>query len=443
MNLLWQIPTKLSQFKKRLDRRLDETGAPIITFGIFGAINFPLFYLIWLMYGEGEFTNLTMRVIVFLLCIPLILKNYWPAELKKILSIYWYSTVLFSLPFFGTYMFLIHHASTIWLTNAMVGLFWLILVVDWLSFTILLPLGVALGIAVFLLQGNPIYFESENITGTFLNYLWAIVIAAVFAHNREKLQKAKLHGMETLSASIAHELRTPLRAITSGASSIKKYLVNLIETYKIASKKELDIPYIDPLHYQSLMPAFNSIEVEAKSAFTFIDMLLVKVRQPGLKSYQFEIYSIAQCVEEALNRYPFASRELEFVHWQRNQDFMFKGNQLLIIHVLFNLIKNALYYLKVAGKGEIEIWVSKTPKYNILHFKDTGTGISPKILPHIFDRFVTETQHGTGIGLAFCKYAMKSQGGDISCNSIEGQYTEFKLMFPPLPKSHHELETKK
>lgn len=429
------ISSKFNRFRRILDQRISDTGAPIVTFGVFGAINFPLFYLIWFLYGEGEFTNLSLRLIAFLLCIPLILKNYWPKKLVQYLPLYWYLTVFYTLPFFGTYMFLTHHGSTIWLTNGMVGLFWLILVVDWLSFTILLPLGVIVGILAFLLTGHSIYFVSPNMTGTLVNYLWAIVIAAAFSHNREKLQKAKLHGMEILSASIAHELRTPIRAISSGASSIKKYLRSLVETYKIAEKNNLDIPYIDPIHYKSLMPSFEKIEKEANSAFTFIDMLLIKVKQPNIVFDQLETYSIANCVEEALNRYPFAPGEQEIVHWQRNDNFKFKGNPLLIIHVLFNLMKNSLYYLKSADKGEITIWVSKTPRYNILHFKDTGQGIAPKLLPNIFDQFVTETHHGTGTGLAFCKYVMKNLQGDITCDSIPKEYTEFRLFFPKIEKN--------
>lgn len=415
-----------------LDQRIDECGAPMITFGVFGAINFPIFYLVWWLYGEVEASNFIMRLIAFLLCIPLIFKNYLPQKILRYLSLYWYFTLFYTLPFFGSYMFLSHHGSIIWLTNGMVGLFWLILVTDWLSFTILLPLGVLAGVCYFLAEGNKIYFISPNMTGTMINYLWAIVIAAVFGHSRERLQKAKLYGMETLSASLAHELRTPLKAITFGTGNIKKYLENLVQTYEIAKGAKLDIPYIDPLHYQSLMPSFERIEAEGRSAFTFIDMLLVKVKQPSLKAYQLETCSISNCVEEALHRYPFGPDELEMIKWHRNRDFKFKGNQLLVIHVLFNLIKNSLRHIKDVKKGRIDICLSENDDFNILHFKDNGTGIARKFLPLIFDPFASETNHGTGIGLTYCKYAMKNLQGDIKGDSIPGEYTEFKLFFPKI-----------
>jgi signal transduction histidine kinase len=55
-----------------------------------------------------------------------------------------------------------------------------------------------------------------------------------------------------------------------------------------------------------------------------------------------------------------------------------------------------------------------------------------EVLKHIFDRFFTRTHHGSGIGLTFCKMAMEAFGGDITCESVEGDYTLFVLTFSSL-----------
>jgi signal transduction histidine kinase len=101
-----------------------------------------------------------------------------------------------------------------------------------------------------------------------------------------------------------------------------------------------------------------------------------------------------------------------------------------VIHVFFNLIKNSLYYLKRAEKGSVHIWIENGIKNNTLHFQDTGTGIPPENLPHIFDQFFSTESNGTGIGLAFCKLVMQSMDGNIECVSELGKYTEFILTFP-------------
>jgi signal transduction histidine kinase len=104
----------------------------------------------------------------------------------------------------------------------------------------------------------------------------------------------------------------------------------------------------------------------------------------------------------------------------------------MMTHILFNLLKNALYYIEASGKGDIHIWLENDEGKNTLHFKDTGPGISATLLPSIFERFFSRRKHGTGMGLAFCKSVMQEIRGDIQCRSKEGEYTEFVLTFPTL-----------
>src|SRR5207248_1330446 len=106
------------------------------------------------------------------------------------------------------------------------------------------------------------------------------------------------------------------------------------------------------------------------------------------------------------------------------------GQKVLTIHILFNLLKNAIYYIRTAHEGDIHIWLELGKKHNKLHFRDTGKGISADILPKIFDLFFSKTYHGSGIGLAFCKMVMQSYGGNIECDSVEGEFAEFILNFP-------------
>jgi PAS domain S-box-containing protein len=248
----------------------------------------------------------------------------------------------------------------------------------------------------------------------------------------EKLEEtqAKLDGMTLISAGIAHELRTPIRAIKSSAGSLKRYLPELLEGYKLAREAKLPVSYINPIHRNALEDNFDVIESEAQLAFTVIEMLLVRLNKTDKGLQELSVCSISGCIEEALKRYPFDTDELEKVHWARDQDFLFKGNELMMVHVLFNLFKNAFHHIKAVNKGNIQCWVTQQQDMNQLHFKDTGQGIAANALPHIFDQFFSKTTHGTGIGLSFCKRVMHGFGGDIICHSVEGEYTEFVLSFP-------------
>lgn len=101
-----------------------------------------------------------------------------------------------------------------------------------------------------------------------------------------------------------------------------------------------------------------------------------------------------------------------------------------MLNVLFNLLKNALYFIQDARKGDITIWTESSESFNKLHFRDTGKGISSATLPYIFESFFTQTRHGTGIGLAFCRMVIKEMGGEVRCLSELGKYTHFIVELP-------------
>ncbi len=254
----------------------------------------------------------------------------------------------------------------------------------------------------------------------------------------------KLDGMTLVSASTAHELRTPLAGLSIGISVIKRIVPQLLETYKLARSANLPIPQIQmKTSFPDLLnESIGAMEREIDASLIFIDMMLINLK-PELKGDKTKVFSVSQCIDKALSRYPFMPDQEKLVHWKKGkaQDFKVTGDELLVIHVLFNLLKNAIYYVTKAGKGNIEIWTecgfsedSSTHSSGYkLYFKDTGTGISPDFLPHIFDRFFSKTRHGAGVGLTFCKMVMENLGGNITCESVEGGYTLFILFFPDMP----------
>ena len=88
--------------------------------------------------------------------------------------------------------------------------------------------------------------------------------------------------------------------------------------------------------------------------------------------------------------------------------------------------------MKQADKGEILITTQPGKTENILIFKDTGPGMSQENVDQLFKPFFSKTKHGTGVGLSLCHNLMGAFGGRISCESVEGEFTEFKLVFPCL-----------
>ncbi len=288
---------------------------------------------------------------------------------------------------------------------------------------LILPDG---NVAIYLSKKAPLYNDRGEVIGI-LGISFDITEKKKL---EEELQetKHKLDGMMLVSATIAHELRTPLASFGISVDAFKKIFPHLKQAYSKAIEAKLVSEDIDLDYLGKMGEILVSMKSEIRAAFTFIDISLMNTTsiQHGKK----EIFPIGQCVDEALDRYPFDLGQRERVIWKNktNQDFSVKSDKLLLMHVLFNLLKNALYY--TANKGDIQIWLEKGSAYNMLYFKDTGEGISPDILSHIFERFFTRTYHGAGVGLTFCKNVMESIGGNITCESVEGSYTLFMLTFP-------------
>jgi PAS domain S-box-containing protein len=111
--------------------------------------------------------------------------------------------------------------------------------------------------------------------------------------------------------------------------------------------------------------------------------------------------------------------------------------------IVLNLLSNAF---KFTFEGEIEVCLTESDGAALLTVKDTGTGIPPAELPHLFERFhrvagtVGRTQEGSGIGLALIQELVRLHGGSISVRSEVGKGTAFEVRIP-LGKGHLPVES--
>jgi PAS domain S-box-containing protein len=101
-------------------------------------------------------------------------------------------------------------------------------------------------------------------------------------------------------------------------------------------------------------------------------------------------------------------------------------------HALGNLLDNALTYTDRGGK--ITLSAALADDQVVLAVADTGIGIPPDHLPHIFDRFSRIPNQsrgaGTGLGLAIVREIVAAHGGSVSCDSEAGKGTTFRIRLP-------------
>lgn len=247
--------------------------------------------------------------------------------------------------------------------------------------------------------------------------------------------KKIVHALRILSDGIAHDMRTPISAININIENLQ-YELKKLPPNALINK------FVDNIRF-----ALNSCS-------KFIDMLTTKLHiilKEQNQYYKFTQDSIKHCINEALHEYNFFGSEKACVQWddKANQDFIYTGNNLLTKHVIFNLIKNSLKAFKESEQDSSsdKIFINlitstdtqakargyHTDKFNYVIFKDTAIGIDNSVFENLFDKF-NGNKDSTGLGLAFCKMVMQSYGGDITCDSKFGNYTEFTLKFPILNK---------
>lgn len=112
----------------------------------------------------------------------------------------------------------------------------------------------------------------------------------------------------------------------------------------------------------------------------------------------------------------------------------------LVQQVVVNLIVNAGHACEKGGTVTLRLCDGKDaaggpevpPDACVLEVIDTGHGMSPEVAARIFEPFYTTKSkgRGTGLGLAVCRNIMDRLGGSISCESVQGQGTTFRLVFP-------------
>jgi signal transduction histidine kinase len=108
------------------------------------------------------------------------------------------------------------------------------------------------------------------------------------------------------------------------------------------------------------------------------------------------------------------------------------GDRVRLEQVAANLVDNAIKYTPRGGRVTLEL--SERPGYSALLVRDTGAGIPPDELPHIWDRLFrgdrSRAERGLGLGLSLVKAIVEAHRGSVSVSSRVGEGSTFEIVLP-------------
>ncbi|MGF6493345.1 two-component system CAI-1 autoinducer sensor kinase/phosphatase CqsS [Luteibacter sp. 621] len=432
---LWLLLRALARFETTMWLRTRYSQPKMVAIGVVGSFSLAVYYPVWAYLFPQPYENLPMRLACSATFIPLALLPWWPRRLRAYLPTYWYFAMTVAMPFFVGYMTL-RNATPPWLMTHMACVMLLMMLFDIVSFLLVFTTGSLLAALAFALSPGAVLHGQ-----TMLEYvpllLFGIVGGATCTVSSNMAEQSRIDALTATSNNIAHELRTPLGSLRIAARAVARYMPDLIRSHRLAESEGLAVPEMRTQNLHALERSIGVMEREVTYANTIIDMLLLSARPIG--EVPLTLLGARDCVEQALRRFPYGSRaERERITLSATGDFPLLGEETLVVHILFNLLRNALFHTDRAGKGEIKVYIEAGENGNHVRVHDTGPGIPPDVLPRIFNRFYSYSSDsagtgnitGLGIGLAFCRAAMEHMGGGIVCRTNLGEFTEFTLTFP-------------
>ena len=241
-------------------------------------------------------------------------------------------------------------------------------------------------------------------------------MAADLDRRAEELRAAD-RARRQLLADVSHELMTPLTAIRGYAETL--------EMPQLAPDAATRARYLDIIGQETM-----------RLERIVGDLLDLARSEAGGVTLRIRRVPVSELFERVLTRHRRESEEKEVTLTTSigARAEIVAGDADRLEQVLQNLAANALRH--TPGGGRIDLRSERRGNTVVLSVKDTGEGIRPEHLPHIFDRFYkvdtarAGRSSGSGLGLSIVKAIVEQHGGTVSVASTPGTETVFEVLLP-------------
>jgi signal transduction histidine kinase len=232
--------------------------------------------------------------------------------------------------------------------------------------------------------------------------------------------------LETNSAELALERDTLRRFMSNASHELRTPITALRAFNELLREGASDYPEV-----RAEFLAESAEQIERMVCITEHLLDLTRL-DAGVAALDVEQCVVAELLDEAVNPFTLRAEEqrVKLAVEQPPPDLEVRCDRARLVLALNRLLDNALKFTGEGGQirvgasrhnGELRLWV-----------RDTGEGIRPEALPHVFERFYRGDRRrpGSGLGLALVKSVVEAHGGRVAVKSTPGRGSQFVIVLP-------------
>jgi signal transduction histidine kinase len=261
--------------------------------------------------------------------------------------------------------------------------------------------------------GTTLYSNSRRTIDMLISFFDSLWNQGEVLHklaSQEKLEKEFIN-------IAAHELRTPVQP-----------LLAIAEFLLADESRELRGGDLIPVSRADIeMIARNAKRLERLTS----DVLEVSRFESNTLKLNQELFDINEKIKNVIHdeKLSLNGKDVNLIFDQKQQSpLLVRGDKVRIFAVISNLVDNAI---KFTESGTISVAAKRNDGEVTITVRDNGQGIDPEILPRLFGKFVTKSQHGTGLGLYLSRAIVNAHGGRIWAeNNPDGKGATFEFTLP-------------
>lgn len=284
--------------------------------------------------------------------------------------------------------------------------------------------------------------------GYFVNIIALIMSSVQYSANLKKANSLirenlkKLQENEKLKDDFiniaAHELRTPIQPILGLSDLINSTLQNnTSEIDKFELKNDIKVIYRNAKKLQKLTDDILDV--------SRIDSHILNLNTSQFDFVKLVKNTIQDFITNSEKKEENVSIDCNFLNETKSkevldQSILVEGDKARISQVLLNLLSNARKFTE-GGKITVTVLMKKDCKEVIVSISDKGKGINSEVMNHLFKKFISRSDSGTGLGLYISKNIIEAHRGKIwASNNQNGIGSTFSFSIPVELRSMLESE---